>query len=465
MMERKNSHPGRLGNLGLPAVSFAASAIALGHALQISSGFYDAGALAWVVVAFGLCLLGTATHRTSRSLSRTGVLLTIVVLVAGILWQIAQLLSANPGAYLRPQLSLRPFHLGVVIEGLLLLIGVSRVAFARRAWFPILLAVHTLLGVWMLRASPNPNIDVVVVTRAASYALLHGNNPYGIGFPNIYGTHATLYYNAAFVVRDWIDLGYPYPAASLLLALPGYVLFHDYRYAQLALLIAAAALIGYSWRNLAAQLAAALLLTTPRGFFVLELGWTEPTVIFALALSTFLLRGGPLRSAWSQGLMLATKQYMPFVGLASLRTVLLDGPRAVRIVAIIVATGAIVTLPLALWNPNAFMRSVVWVQMLDEPFRRDSLSVLSWAVRQGLGRGSFLWAVGAASLAAVMGVATTRNNPSGFAACAALTIFAMFVFGSKAFCNYYYFVIGAVCCSLGAFGVSLDQDCDWPKGS
>jgi len=455
--------PGRLGNLGLPAVSFAASAIALGHALQISSGFYDASALAWVLVAFGLCLFGTVTHRTSRSLSETGVLLIVVVLVAGILWQILQLLSANPGAYLGPQLSLRPFYLGVVTEGLVVVIGVSGVAFARRAWFPILLAVHTLLGVWMLRASPNPNIDVVVVHRAAIYALLHGQNPYGIGFPNIYGTHAWFYYNPAFVVGDWINLGYPYPPASLLLALPGYVLFHDYRYAELALLIAAASLIGYSWRNVAAQLAAALLLTTPRGFFVLELGWTEPTTIFVLALSTFLLRGGPLRSAWSQGLMLATKQYMPFVGLASLRTVLLDRPRAARIVAIIVATGAIATLPLALWNPNAFMRSVVWLQTL-EPFRRDSLSFLSWAARHALGERSFLTSVGAASLAAVVGVATTRNTPSGFAACAALAMFALFAFGSKAFCNYYYFVIGALCCSLGAFGVSLDQDGDLLRG-
>jgi hypothetical protein len=30
-------------------------------------------------------------------------------------------------------------------------------------------------------------------------------------------------------------------------------------------------------------------------------------------------------------------------------------------------------------------------------------------------------------------------------------MFAMFVFGSKAFCNYYYFVIGAMCIAIAAF--------------
>ena len=32
----------------------------------------------------------------------------------------------------------------------------------------------------------------------------------------------------------------------------------------------------------------------------------------------------------------------------------------------------------------------------------------------------------------------------------------MFAFGSKAFCNYYYFVIGALCCTLAAFDTLAD---------
>ena len=43
-----------------------------------------------------------------------------------------------------------------------------------------------------------------------------------------------------------------------------------------------------------------------------------------------------------------------------------------------------------------------------------------------------------------------------------LTTFAMFAFGSKAFCNYYFFVIGALCCAIAAIPLALDEQ-DYPK--
>jgi hypothetical protein len=67
-----------------------------------------------------------------------------------------------------------------------------------------------------------------------------------------------------------------------------------------------------------------------------------------------------------------------------------------------------------------------------------------------MGRGSFVWAIGAGSVAAIITAATTRNTPEGFAASIAFTTFAFFAFGSKAFCNYYFFVIGALCCAIAA---------------
>ena len=270
-----------------------------------------------------------------------------------------------------------------------------------------------------------------------------------LSFPNIYGDDWVHFYNPAVVFGNRIAFGFPYPPPSLLLAMPGYILFGDYRYSELAFLIAAAALIGYSRRHMVARLAAVLLLTTPRGYFVLEQGWTEPIAIFLLANTTWLLTRGPVRASWAAGLMLATKQYLPFTGLAVLRSLWLDRPRALKAVIWIGVTGLVCTLPFALWHINSFMRSVVWLQTL-EPFRTDSLSFLIWADRNGWGRGSFLWAVGAAVIAAVLSLFTTRNTPAGFAASAAVTMFAMFAFGSKAFCNYYYFVIGALCVAMAA---------------
>ena len=53
--------------------------------------------------------------------------------------------------------------------------------------------------------------------------------------------------------------------------------------------------------------------------------------------------------------------------------------------------------------------------------------------------------IGAAVVAMIAGVLLTPNTPAGFAASTAMYSFAMFAFGSKAFCNYYFFVIAALC--------------------
>jgi hypothetical protein len=439
-----------LRRFNLPAVLFAASALALGHGLQISSGTYHPDALWWVGVAFATCFAGTLLHRFSDGWSEAGMKGITVLLAAGLFWQLLQLWTAEPGIYIAESVSRTPFKIGLAVQAVLLVLGISGFAPTRRYWFPATLVVSTLLGVWIIAHSPDPYIDVVVVHKEAINAFLAKRDPYRISFPNIYGPDWKNYYNPEVVFGDRIGFGYPYPPPSLILAIPGYVFLGDYRYSELGFLIAAAALIGYARRHMPARLAALLLLTTPRGYFVLEQGWTEPIAIFLVALTMFLLVEGPLRAGWAAGLMLATKQYLPFTGLAVLRSLLLDRRHWKLTLFTIVLTGAICILPFALWHINSFMRSVVWLQTL-EPFRTDSLSFLIWADRNGWGRGSFLWAIGAAVIAAVVSVVTTRNSPSGFAASAAITMFAMFALGSKAFCNYYYFVIGAICCALAAF--------------
>lgn len=441
----------RVRPLNLSAAAFAVSATTLGHALQISSGTFHPDALWWVGVAFVFCLAGTLLHRVSVGWSVTGQQVATWVLGGGVLWNLYQLfMNERAGQAITSDASLLPFRVGVLALGVLVVAGLSGLERLKRPWFPLALVVVALLGIWMLRVSPSPGIDVVVVHHEALEAFLHGHDPYRISFPNIYGDDWKYYYNPSVVFGDRIGFGFPYPPASLLLSIPGHVFLGDYRYSELGFLIAAAALIGYGRRHLMAKLAAVLLLTTPRGFFVLEQGWTEPISVFTVALTTFLLMDGPVRASWAAGLMLATKQYLPFTGLAVLRSLLLDRARAGRMIAIMAFVGAAAILPFALWHPNSFMRSVVWLQTL-EPFRTDALSFLIWADRNGYGRGNFLWAVGAAVIAAVLSLFTTRNTPSGFAASASITMFAMFALGSKAFCNYYYFVIAAMCIAIAAF--------------
>jgi hypothetical protein len=313
------------------------------------------------------------------------------------------------------------------------------------------------LGVWMIKASPNPYIDVTAVHKEAINALMTGKDPYRISFPNIYERAlAREFYNPAALFGDRVLFSYPYPPASLFFAVPGQVLFGDYRYAEAVLLVLGAALIGFSRRGLLAKFAACLLLTTPRVWFVIEQGWTEPIGIFLLALTVFLMIRTPVGAGFAAGIFVVTKQYLGFTGLAVLRLIFVNTGRWPWTALAVAFAAAAVTLPLALWHPNAFMRNVVWLQTL-EPFRMDSLSFVSWAAREGLGRGTYAWAVGAAIAGAVVTSVATRNSATGFAASVALTTFAMFSFGSKAFCNYYFFVIGALCCAVAAYPLQNDR--------
>jgi hypothetical protein len=362
------------------------------------------------------------------------------------------LLTVSPGRYLEPGSWRGAFRAGIVVEGLLVAAAFARrepLARLGRAWFPALLAVHFALGVWMVHASPYPEIDVVVVHREAINALLADEDPYRISFENIYGGDSALFYNPAAIVGNRVAFGYPYPPLSLLLAVPGQVLAGDYRYAEVAAFVGGAALIGYAQAALHARLAAVLLLTTPRGFFVLEQGWTEPIGVLMIALVVFLMLRRPSVVPWAGGLLVVTKQYFALAAPLLLRYAFGRGRRVLLFVTIAAFAGAAVTLPLALWHPNRFLDAVVWLQT-REPFRADSLSFLSWAALHGWGAGSYRWAIGGALGALTIALWRTPNTAAGFAAGLAVSMMGMFVFGSKAFCNYYFVVIAAICTAIAA---------------
>lgn len=315
-----------------------------------------------------------------------------------------------------------------------------------RVFDPCLLAVHFALGIWLLQTSPDPPIDVAVVHEQAIRTLLAGENPYAMTFPNIYPD--TSVYAPELVVDGRVQFGFPYPPFSLLLAVPGQVLFGDYRYSNLAALTATGALIGYSTPAAASRLAAAIFLFTPRVFFVLEQGWTEPMVVLLLAATVACATQARRWTFAALGALLAVKQYLvlgaPLVVMLVQRTA---RPKALLPLCLkAAAVAAVLTLPFVVWDGPAFLRSVVMVQV-HEPFRRDSLSYVSLLVRQGQ---PLLptWA-GVVLAVATLGVVLWRSprHPGAFAAGLAAVTFVFFAFGKKAFCNYYFFVIGALCCA------------------
>ena len=201
------------------------------------------------------------------------------VLLAGLLSNLLALATMPVGMYLvHPEPARHPeFLAGIAIAAVLIVLMASDRERARSLWFPALLAMYAELGVWLIRVSPRPHIDVMTVFHEGLAALGTLKSPYSITFPNIYDNVDL--YGAGLVVNGQVQFGFPYPPLSLLMAAPAYLLGGDVRYAELAALVAGAACIGYCGRGRIGPLAAAALLFTPRTFFVLEQAWTESLVI------------------------------------------------------------------------------------------------------------------------------------------------------------------------------------------
>ena len=115
-----------------------------------------------------------------------------------------------------------------------------------------------------------------------------------------------------------------------------------------------------------------------------------------------------------------------------------------------VAVVAALTLPFAVWNLPAFVHDVVTLQV-QQPFRADALTFLAaFAYLTGVRLPSSL-AFLAAILAMVIAWRRCPRTPSGFALAVAFVFFAFFAFNKQAFCNYYSFVVGALCVALGSW--------------
>ena len=200
------------------------------------------------------------------------------------------------------------------------------------------------------------------------------------------------------------------------------------------------------------SVAAALFLFTPRGLFVLEQSWTEPFLVLLLSATVF---AACRRDTWVPylfGLFLVVKQYLVFVvPLAWLivRRPLPDKKELGRWALKAAVAGAAVSLPLALWDISAFIRDVVTLQF-DQPFRADALSYPAYALRRGYGPLPTTLAFVAALVAVGLSLLRAPRTPAGFASAVALTFLGFFSFNKQAFCNYYYFVLGALCCAIAA---------------
>ena len=470
----------------------AVAALTLGFALQISFGQYHPTALLWLTVSLAATAVAAAGAGTRLRRLRGA---AWPLILAAIALQFAQLLpaSVNPLATFQPAspADLIPFRLGVLVAGIATLAALVGRSTLARAAVPLMLGTHFLLGLWTLSAAPQPAVDVCVFQRDACNAVLNGANPYAITFPDPYGPGSP-FYGSGLSQGGRLQFGYPYPPLPLLMALPGHLL-GDFRLAQLAAMTLAGALIAYTRPGRLAVAAAVLLLFTPRGLFVLEAGWIEPFAALLLAAVVFVAcraddrrrhvapiaepfpsypqdvtsPTGPVASAAGGslgasetayalllgvllGLLIAVKQYLVLaLPVLWLLPDVANPARRWRVIGAALATGAIVSLPLALWDLPAFLHSVVTLQF-HQPFRTDALSYLV-PLANHTGLQPPIWLAFVAVI--TVGCWAARKlpgTPAGFAVGLSLVFLVFFALGKQAFCNYYYFVIAGLCCAMAA---------------
>ena len=438
-------------------VPMIVAAVCVGLAIHLLDGEYTPAGIGLITLALVSNILALIGHRWLKAIDTWAVPL----LLCGLLFEFAALITAWPGVDLPHggRFQLAPFYAGLVVALASIAAGTfgsSRVI--QVSWFPILLASSLGLSIWMVRSSPDPRIDVFVFQQEASAELLKGRNPYAMTFPDIY--HSSLpgrqeVYGHGLVVNDRAQFGFPYPPVSLLLATIGYVIAGDHRYAQAVALVLAGLLIGFSGSGQIPKLAAALLWFTPRVFFVLGRAWTEPFTVMLLAATIFCACRRSRLLPIALGLLLATKQYM-ILAVPLTFFLLPRGWRWRDWFAMLGKAGIVavaVTMPLALWDFGAFWKSTVTVQQLA-PFRWDALSYIVWYGFRGHlvtppWVAAFWSGIAALSMLA-LSLWRSPRTPAGFAASLSLISLAFFSFNKQAFCNYYFFVIGAMCCTIAA---------------
>lgn len=426
----------------------------VGQALQSSDGRLEPGAFRWLVVTL---LAGLVTLFVAPKIAPP-VFATIqgFLVIVATLWEVVQQFLRWPGSTASGSIAL--FQTGIVVMAVAFLVGQVSGDRQQRAAPYIACFVFLLLGVWTFRAMPSPDIDVFLFQTQSAVELVNGVNPYSLRFKDIYFGRehysAVALYGEGLSENGFLKFGFPYFPLSLLLTTPAQLVLHDYRYTQLLAVIFTAGVAMWLKPGRNAVLAGALLLFTPRVFFVLEQGWTEPLVVALLAAVVLSNEKKPSLTPWLFGLLLAVKQYTVFM-LPLAWLLLAEDQRNVRGLLVFFVKAAIpaalVTAPFVLWGPDDFWFSVVKLQTI-QPFRPDSLSVMAKIAKVTGEAPASWWAFVIASIVVLVSLWRIPRGSAGFLVAVTLTYLAFFATSKQAFANYYFFIIGASALAIAALG-------------
>lgn len=426
------------------------AAVALGLAVRDSDGNISPEALRWLtlslVAAFSsLLTLGSSPLGRVAHVSRWLLLAAVCIQLAALQWLpfLLRMLAADFSASRSCAMLM---GIGAVLAGVVVVDD-----YRRSRWvLPVLVVVYLAIG-WLAVAQP-VGIDVHMFQMEGSRALLAGQNPYTLRFPDPYPPESSArFYGPGVSVNGVLQFGYPYLPTTLLLAIPGY-LAGDTRYASLFAIALSAVLIAYARPSRASAIAATVLLSTPAFPLMAFAAWTDAYVLLLLSAVWFCQCRAKWLLPYAVGLLLSSKQYM--IVAAPLALLLVERPWTLRRLldfgARAFITGCAVVVPFALWDLQAFWQSVVALQF-HQPFREDALSYLVWLHPADPSKWLLLPFAVVAAVWLVLWPLRYRLN---FALATALVLVAFFAVNKQAFANYYYLVIGALCVAAAGLGSS-----------
>lgn len=413
---------------GLLVLAFAFMALAVfkGH------GRYSPAAIIWLGLGTA-ALVGAAWRNRTAAEKPDGVALEKLLAVVLIVLLLVGL-SASPGYQLRHETYERIFRSIQVFLALAVAIAYLRPE-AKPGLQSRLVVLGVLLGlglrIGMIIASPAPRIDVFTQFQESAAHLLQGLNPFTTPVSDPYEGRLNFGYTVT---------GYSYPPASLYPQTAAYFAFGDIRYAYVAAEALALALLyalAAPARRGAAGLLVLLFLFHPRGLFEIQQAWNEPLLVGAAAAFLWLATARPA-SRWLPvvfGIFLSLKQYLVFFALLFL------SPRARwRLLPIVTVVIGLTWLPFLLWDAGAAIDNGLLFQFRT-PFRSDGLTFSSLLFRW-FGWTPTKWvAIGVGFAVAAVTAAKFRDgSPTAWLYASLLTTLAVFLAGSQAFCNYYYFL-------------------------
>ena len=341
----------------------------------------------------------------------------------------------------------RRLYLTAALLAPLCLVAVGRGLAGPRLILSLVAALVVAAGWEIVRASPDPAIDVWFMLQATSHGLFHGLNMYRQTWtsPPGEGTHL-----------------YPYFPASTVLVAPFYALFGDVRIGLTLALAGAAVAVSAIRPGVLATAAACLIVLSPMTTFGIEQSWTEPLVLLAVVTMVLAVeRGRPGLAMVFLGAALATKQYAWLVLPAAAVWPAFGWRRTLGSVG----GSVLFILPWLAAGAHAFYQGVVSGNLagghgttpVDFYLRYFSLSYYSVLERRGITFSLGLVLLGTAA-AVALAIWRLPRNAFGFSLTATLALGTFDFFNSHTFFNQWWLVLGLTALAVACLPEFADKD-------